>query len=118
MIILCFIIVTAHSQTADTLKIATIQDKSETIALRMERELVLTSTQLTGLMNVLIERFQNLGRFGIDAVSLETVNRKATQMLATILTDEQYALYQELRETKKQDKEKYLKEHPCFGVLK
>jgi uncharacterized protein YbaP (TraB family) len=57
-IISCFITVIGHPQSADTLKAATIQEKSETITFRMEKELALTKEQSTDVMKVLIERFQ------------------------------------------------------------
>jgi hypothetical protein len=115
MIILCFITAIAFPQTADSLKVATIQEKSETISLRMERELSLTKAQSTQVMNILTERFQSLERSGSDDVSLKTVNRKATEKLASILNDEQYALYQELRSKKKRDKDQYMKDHAGFA---
>ena len=63
-----------------------------------------------------MERFQDLQRLGpSSSLSLETSDRKALQKLATILNNDQYALYQELRAKKKQDKDKYLKDHPGFA---
>jgi shikimate kinase len=59
-IISCFITVIGHAQSADTLKAATIQEKSETITFRMEKELALTKEQSTHVLNALIERFQDL----------------------------------------------------------
>jgi hypothetical protein len=55
----------------------------------------------------LIERIQDLQRLGLSlSLLLETADRKALQKLATILNNNQYALYQELRAKKKQDKDK------------
>jgi hypothetical protein len=66
-------------------------------------------------MNVLTDRFQSLDRLDMDTKSLERINRTAIQKLKSILTDKQFALYQELSAKKKLDKEKYLKEHPDFA---
>jgi hypothetical protein len=75
-----------------------IQEKSETITFRMEKELALTNEQSTHVMKVLIERFRELERAASGfPLSLEIANRKALQKLADILNDQQYALYQELR---------------------
>jgi hypothetical protein len=51
----------------------------------------------------------------MDTKSLERINRTAIQKLKSILTDKQFALYQELSAKKKLDKEKYLKERPDFA---
>ena len=118
MIILCFITVLSAAQSPDTLKVATVQEKSEAITYRMERELSLTKAQSTQVMKVLTERFKSLEQTGLSDASLETVNRKALQKMKAFLNNDQYALYQELRTTKKQDKDKYLKDHPGFAFSK
>ena len=75
--------------------------------------------QSNQVMKVLAERFQELDRSGSNSASLlETTNRKALQKLTSILSNEQYALYQELRTTKKQEKDQYLKDHPGFTFSK
>ena len=67
----------------------------------------------------MIERFQNLERSGASlSLSLETANSKVLQKLTAILNNDQYALYQELRARKKQDRDKYLKDHPGFTFSK
>ena len=119
MIIFCFITVIAHPQSADSLKVATAQEKSETISLRMQKELGLSKEQSTNVNQVLIEHFQDLERSGSSLpLSLESANRKALQKLTAILNNDQYALYQELRTKKKQDKDQYLKDHPGFAFTK
>ena len=95
------------------MKGATIQEKSEALTFRMERELGLTKEQSTKVNQVFIEALSGPARLGSSSsLSLETADRKALQKLVTILNNDQYALYQELRAKKKQDKDKYLKDHP------
>lgn len=119
MIFFCFITITLHAQTPDTLKVATAQEKSETIARRMENELSLTKEQASKVMTVLTERFQTLEKSGSGQASLlETANQKTLQKLSVILNNEQYVLYQELRTKKKQARDKYLKDHPGFAFSK
>lgn len=118
MAILCFITAIASAQSADTLKVATIREKSEAIISRMERELSLTKGQSSQLMTVLTARFQRLERSGLDDASLATANQETVQKLAGILSVKQYALYQELRAKKRQEQDKYLKEHPGFAFSK
>ena len=119
MVIFCFITIALHAQSPDTLKVATAQEKSETITLRMEKELFLTKEQSSQIMKILAERFQDLTRSVSNyTLLLETANRKALQKLAAILNSEQYALYQELRTKKKQEKDQYLKDHPGFTFSK
>ena len=118
MTILCFITATAYSQTADTLNGATLQEKVEAITLRMERELALTKPQSTQAKKVLTDRLQSLERSPAGDADFDAVNKLAAQKLAGILTDKQYTLYQELRSRKKQEKDKYLKEHPGFTFSK
>ena len=113
MIIFCFITVLSAAQSPDTLKVATVQEKSEAMTLRMEKELGLDKGQSAKINKVLIERFQDMENSG-SGLSLETANRKALQKLTAILNNDQYALYQELQAKKKQDKDKYLKDHPGF----
>ena len=116
MLIFCFITNALIAQSPDTLKAATVQEKSEALTFRMERELGLTKEQSTKVNQVLIERFQDLQRPGSSlSISLETADRKALQKLTAILSNDQYALYQELRSKKKQEKDKYLKDHPGFS---
>lgn len=113
MIILFFVTNALNAQSPDTLKGATIQDKSDALTFRMERELGLSREQSTKVNQVLIERFKDLQRLGSSSsLPFEPADRKALQKLATILNNDQYALYQELRAKKKQDKDKYLKDHP------
>ena len=119
MIIVCFITNVLNAQSADTLKTATIQEKSETMTLRMEKELGLSKEQSIKVNQVLIERFQELERLSSSlSLSLETADRKALQKLTAILSKDQYALYQELKARRKQGKEKYLKDHPGFTFSK
>lgn len=119
MIPLCLITSLVHAQSRDTLESATIPEKAQIVSLRMERELGLSKAQSMKVNQVLIERFQNLKRSGSSSsLSLETADRKALQRLATILSDDQYALYQELRTKKKQDKQKYMRDHPGFEFSK
>ena len=120
-VVMIFYLITsaAHAQSPDTLKAATIQEKSEMIALRMEKELGLSKEQSMKVNQVLIERFQDLEKPGLSlSLSLETANRKALQKLTAILNDDQYALYQELQTKEKQDKEQYLKDHPGVAFSK
>ena len=113
MIILCYVANALNAQSPDTLKGATIQEKSEALTFRMERELGLTKEQSTKVNQVFIEALSGPARLGSSSsLSLETADRKALQKLVTILNNDQYALYQELRAKKKQDKDKYLKDHP------
>lgn len=116
IIILCFVANALNAQSADTLKGATIQEKSEALTVRMERELGLTKEQTAKVNQVFIERFQDLQKPGLSLqLSLETADRKALQKLTAILNNDQYSLYQELRAKKKQQKDKYLKDHPGFS---
>ena len=69
-----------HPQGADSLKVATAQEKSEMIALRIEKELGLSKEQSLKVNQVLIERFQDLERSGSSlSLALETANREASE---------------------------------------
>ena len=118
MIIFCFIAVLSAAQSPDTLKIATVQEKSEAITLRIERELSLTKAQSNQLMKVLTERFQSLEQTGLSDATLESATRKVLQKIKAFLNNDQYVLYEELRIMKIQDKDKYLKDHPGFEFSK
>jgi hypothetical protein len=116
MIFFCCITAVSRSQGIDTLqKVPTIKEKSETVILRLEKELSLTKDQSTKLMSALLSRFEQLQN---PATSLETENQRTLQKLASILDTKQYSLYQELRTKKKQEKDKYLRDHPGFSFSK
>ncbi len=102
----------AFGQT-DTLKLVSVQEKSLAIAIRMERELALTSNQTKQVLQLTQERFDNLKmERPDDATRFETVIQKALPKLAAILTKEQYVKYVELRAETKKQKDEFLKKNP------
>ena len=104
----------AHAQT-DTLKIPSVQEKSLAIASRMERNLSLTGSQTRQVIQLALQRFEDLGTENInDATRFETVNKRALPKLAAILTKEQYAKYIELQAEVKKQKEEFLNKNPGY----
>ena len=117
VIILCFITVLSKAQKQDTLRPATVQEKSEAIQFRMEKELGLSKEQSLKINKILVDRFEELAK-SKSGLSLENANLKAFKELSTILNKDQYSLYEQLRNMKKQDKEEYLKDHSSFAFSK
>lgn len=99
----------------DTLKLASIKEKSMAISNRMERDLSLSATQTQQIMQLAQERFDNLKLENPDDLSrFEKVNQKALAKLSTILTKDQYDIYMALRAETKKQKEESLKANPNF----
>ncbi len=92
------IVCVAHAQTNDTLKAASVQEKAEAIAARMERELLLTKKQTKQVSQLATQRINNLKkRDGSNTNSIEAIDIESTQKLSAILTEEQFAEYKALR---------------------
>ena len=89
----------------DTLRVATLTHKAEAMTAGMERELNLTKDQKASVMKAMVNRLESIK----NGNPLDLANSRARENLAAILTKEQYALYLNLREDTKKQKDEYIK---------
>ena len=91
------------SKAQNSLRFATPQQKTEVVALRMERELSLSKNQTQGVSVILMERFETLKQATPNKTKqLASANDVAVKKLAGVLTTQQLTLYNQLRsETKR-----------------
>jgi hypothetical protein len=100
----------------DSLNTASIQQQSEAMAFKMQRELSLSTKQTQQIIPILKTRLENVNSMKSDkSQSLAKINEQSKTLLAKILTKEQFAQYKTLQlETKKQ-KDDFVKKNPDYS---
>jgi hypothetical protein len=107
---------TAFSQQPDTLSQKTIESKALYLTAKLERELVLSGSQVEMLYEIAKERFLSIDNLKkvkkLSEKDLEEINGKAMNKFLTLLTYEQKILFLEDRENMQKAKEKFKEENP------
>ncbi len=109
--ILGFLIFSLEATFAqDTLQVASSFQKAEVIATRMERELSLSKNQTEKVKALAFERFEILKvKKSNFPAQLAQANNEVQRKLATILTSQQWELYQDLKNDIQKQKDEFVR---------
>ncbi len=116
----CFLLSFVHSVTAqDTLR-TNVKERADALTARLSRDLDLSGNQSQRLNPIMIKRSNDFKRiretYGSDPQirkdSIEEINWQARTSLKKVLTDDQFKLYDILREQTRHQKLLYQQKHP------